>query len=302
MFYFIFSLLFIVVFKDICPVAAWNPSNFSFNPGDDYELVFQDEFENVGPVKAIINGKAAYAPNPKNWGYITDFHEEGTLQNFTDSIYNSYVQDNQLTIVALKEGYTSAMLTSEYLQEFTFGIWAAKIRLPYGQGMWPSWWLVGNADKYGLDWPTSGENDIVEMVGGSTQENHTDQYAHGTVHWNNQSNTMNPVYNKMIHNLLKTPDGSKLHDNSLVYWSEWTPTNISIGLNEFIYNQVNTTDLPESINPVWAFSGKWPFYMILSLQIGGDWPGPPDNTTVWPQQMVFDWVRVYQKKKTIISK
>jgi beta-glucanase (GH16 family) len=291
----------VIVFNDVCLVCGWNPSNFSFNPGDDYELVFQDEFENVGPVKAIINGKPAYAPNPKNWGYITAFPYEGTLQNFTDSIYNSYIQDNQLTIAGLKEGYTSAMLTSQNRQEFTFGIWAAKIRLSYGQGIWPSWWLLGNADKYGLDWPTCGENDILEMVGGDTQVNLTDQYAHATVHWNNQSNTMNPVYNKMIYNIWKTPDGSKLHDHSLVYWSEWTPKNISIGVNEFIYNQVNTTDLPESINPVWAFTGKWPFYMILSQQIGGDWPGPPDKTTVWPQLMIFDWIRVYQKKKAIIN-
>ncbi len=75
-------------------------------------------------MKAIINGKPAYAPNPKNWGYITDLHVDGDLQNFTDSIYNSYVQDGQLTIVALKEGLTSAMLTSKDLQEFIFGTWA----------------------------------------------------------------------------------------------------------------------------------------------------------------------------------
>ena len=48
---------------------GWNPSNFSFNPGDNYELIWQHQFENVGPVKAIINGQPAYAPNPKNWGY-----------------------------------------------------------------------------------------------------------------------------------------------------------------------------------------------------------------------------------------
>ena len=59
------------------------------------------------------------------------------------------------------------MLSSVYLQEFTFGKWAAKIRVPYGKGMWPAWWLVGNAWlKYQLYWPTVGEIDILEMVGG----------------------------------------------------------------------------------------------------------------------------------------
>ena len=171
MFHFIVSLLFIVVFNDVCLVAGWNPSNFTFNPGDNYELVWQDEFENVGPVKAIINGKPAYAPNPKNWAHIIGIHIDGGIQNYTDSIQNSYVQNNQLTIVALKEGYTSAMLTSQNLQEFTFGIFAAKIRLPYGQGMWPAWWLLGNGDKYNLYWPTVGEIDILEMIGGNKHAN-----------------------------------------------------------------------------------------------------------------------------------
>ncbi len=140
------------------------------------------------------------------------------------------------------------------------------------------------------------------MIGGNTRVNLTDQYAHGTVHWNNQSNTMTPVFNKRIHIEWATPDGSMLHNNSLIYQSEWTPTSISIGVNEFVYCQVNTIDLPESINPIWAFRGIWPFYMILNIAIGGSWPGPPDNTTVWPQQMVVDWVRVYQKRDSNLDK
>jgi beta-glucanase (GH16 family) len=301
MFHFIVSLLFIVFFNDICFGAGWNPSNFSFNPGDNYELVWQDEFENVGPVRAIINGQPAYAPNPKNWVHIVG-HNNKSLQNFTDSIQNAYVQNGKLKIVAFKEGYTSGMLQSYNLQEFTFGTFAAKIRLPYGQGICAAWWLLGNGDKYKLWWPTVGEIDILEMVGGNTRTNLTDQYAHATVHWNNQSNTMNPMYNKQLQFTWGTPDGSKLHDNSLVYWVEWTATNIRMGINEFNYYQLNTTSMPDSINPVTAFTGKWPFFMLLDISIGGIWAGPPDNTTVWPQEMVVDWVRVYQQEKTIIGK
>ncbi|CAF1193089.1 unnamed protein product [Adineta ricciae] len=297
MLHFIIFFLFIVIFNNVYFVVSWDPSNFTFNPGQDYELVFQDDFENVGPVKAFINGKPAYAPNPKNWAPIVGMHIDGGLQNFTNSIFNAYVQDGKFTLVALKEGLTSGMYASKNLQEFTFGIWAAKIQLPYGKGIWPAWWLLGNADKYKLKWPTCGENDILEMVGGNNVSvNLTDQYAHGTVHWNNQSNTMKPVFNKQIHQQWKTPDDSMLHNHSLVYWTEWTPEQITIGVNEFIYSRINTTNLPESINPVWAFSGKWPFYMIINIGIGGEWPGPPDNTTVWPQLMVTDWIRVYQKK------
>jgi hypothetical protein len=92
----------------------------------------------VGPIQAIINGKPDYAPNPKNWAHKIGPYIDGGIQNYTDSIYNAYVQDGQLRIVALKEALTSAMRRGEYLQEFTFGIFAAKLRAPYGQGMWPA--------------------------------------------------------------------------------------------------------------------------------------------------------------------
>jgi beta-glucanase (GH16 family) len=298
MFHLIVFLLFIVVYNDVCLVASWNPSNFSFNPGPNYELVWQDEFENVGPVQAIIDGAPAYAPNPKNWVHILNF--KIGLENITTSIQNSYVQNGKLTIAAMKEGYTSAMLSSENLQEFTFGIFAAKIRLPYGHGMWPAWWMYGHDHKTNLSWPTVGEIDIVEMWGGNEKGNFSDQYAHGTVHWNNQSNTMNPFYDKYISIPWGTPDGSMLHNNSLVYWTEWTPTTVSIGVNEFTYSVINTTHMPESINPVVAFSGLWPYRMLLNIAMNPYPPGPPDNTTVWPQKMVVDWVRVYQQKKTQI--
>ena len=290
------SLLFVVSLSDVCRAAGWNPSNYSFNPGNNYKLVWQDEFENVGPVQAIINGKPAYSPNPKNWAHKIGPNIDDGIQNYTDSIQNAYVQDGQLRIVARKEALTSAMLRSEYLQEYTFGVFAAKIRMPYGQGMWPAWWLIGNADQYKLTWPVEGEIDIIEMIGGSRHivPTLTDQYSHATVHWNNLANANEPSFNMFRTHVFKTPDDSMLHNNSLVYWTEWTPTNITIGINEFRYFQFNTTDIPESINPVWAFSGKWPFYMILNVAIGGAWAGSPDSTTVWPQEMVVDWVRVYQ--------
>lgn len=278
----------IVVSSNLSFGQGWDPSKFNYNPGPNYELVWQDQFEDVGPSKAIIDGKPAYAPNPKNWVLKTG-KINGGLQNYTDAIENAYVQNDQLTVVAEKEGYLSAMLSSVYLQQFTFGKFAAKIRLPYGKGMWPAWWLVGNAwDAYKLYWPTVGEIDILEMIGGHAGSQPDDQIARGTVHWNNASNTMSPIHGAASGLTFKTPDGSMLHNNSLVYWTEWTPTNISIGLNEFTYFVYNTTNIPNSINPVDAWSGKWPFYMILNIAIGGSWPGPPDNTTVWPQKMVVD--------------
>lgn len=301
-FYIVVLMFHLIVSFCLCVVLvdSWDPSNFTFNPSGNYQLVWSDKFENVGPVQAIIDGQPAYSPNPKNWAHAVGPKIDGGIQNYTASIQNSYVQNGQLTIVAMKEGNASAMLTSQDLQEFTFGIWAAKIRLPYGQGLWPAWWLVGSGMKYGLHWPTVGEIDILEMVGGTRQVNSTDKHAHATVHWNNQSNTMSPVYDKWTTSIWQTPDDSMLHNHSLVYWIEWTQTNISIGVNEFVYYHLNTTNLPNSINPVIAFSGKWPYHMFLNIAFGGKWSGLPDNTTVWPQKMVVDWVRVYQQKPTRI--
>jgi hypothetical protein len=163
------------------------------------------------------------------------------------------------------------------------------------------WWLVGNRRKYGFSWPTISEIDSLEMIEGNKDINLTDQYAHVAVHWNNQSNTMTSVYNKYTSAVWPTPDGLMLHNNSLVYWTEWTSIKITIGFNEFAYYPFNTTNIPNSVNPVLAFSGIWPYYMVLNIAIGGPWALPPDNTTVWPQQMTVDWVRVYQQKKTLID-
>lgn len=293
-------ILLTFVFGSINVAVGWNPANFSFNPGDQYQLVWQDQFENVGPSKAIIDGKPAYAPNPKNWGLGVGTKHDGGIENYTDSIQNAYVQNNQLTIVAVKDGdqYISARLSSKYLQEFTFGVFAAKIRMPYSKGIWPGWWLTGDGTNHSVWWPTTGEIDIIEMLGGSKSAVFNDKHVISTIHWNNQSNTMNPQHNHQLQKFWSTPDGSMLHNNSLVYWTEWNTTMITIGVNEFIISQQNTTELPNSINPSWAFSGKWSYELILNIAVGGNWAGSPDNTTVWPQKMVVDWVRVYQEKKT----
>jgi hypothetical protein len=86
MLHLVVTLLLTVVFNDICLGAGWNPSNFTFNPGDNYELVWQDEFENIGHIKAIINGKPAYSLNPKNWAHAVGPKIDGGIQSCTASI------------------------------------------------------------------------------------------------------------------------------------------------------------------------------------------------------------------------
>lgn len=294
-------LISIFIVNSLSFAINWNDSTLTLNVGNNYSLVWEDDFENVGPIKAIIDGASAYTPNPKNWAYETGT-TFGGLQNYTDSIYNAYVQNNKLTIVAMKEDYKSARLNSRYLQAFTYGIFAANISLPYGQGIWPAFWLLGNGTDQHQVWsPTAGEIDILEMIGGHTEDEKGDRIAYATIHWNNVSNTMNPVYHVAKGSQWITPDGSMLHNNSYVYWTLWNTTNIIIGIDNIIYFTFNTTNIPNSINPVYAWTGYWPFYMILNIAIGGKWPGPPDNTTIWPQKMIVDWVRVYQLNNTNIN-
>lgn len=298
---FAFAVVSIFIASCLSFSINWNDSILTLNVNTNYSLVWEDAFENVGPVKAIIDGAPTYAPNPKNWAYETGT-TFGGLQNYTDSIYNSYVQNNKLTIVAMKEGYTSARLNSRYIQAFTYGIFAANICLPYGQGIWPAFWLLGNGtDQYQVWSPTAGEIDILEMIGGHTADEKGDRIAYGTIHWNNASNTMNPVHHVSKGSQWITPDGSMLHNNSHIYWTLWNTTSIVIGIDNIIYFTFNTTNIPNSINPVYAWTGYWPFYMILNIAIGGSWPGPPDNTTVWSQKMIVDWVRVYQLNNTNIN-
>ena len=293
---YIHFLLFLFAIHDVATTVGWDPSKFQYDAGPNYTLVWQDQFENVGPAKATINGAPAYSPNPKNWSPQKG-NADGGLQNYTDSIYNAYVQNNQLHIVAMKENYTSAMLASAGLQEFTYGKFAAKIQMPYGQGMWPAWWLLGNAYKqYYFYWPTVGNIDIVEMIGGHQGGTPNDQIVRGSIGWNAAANSMNPIIEGNFGSTWNTPDQSLLHNNSLVYWSEWNTTHIVTGVNEFIVTAFATTHIPNSVNPVMAFHGLWSYYMILNVAIGGSKAGPPDNTTVWPQEMVVDWVRVYQLK------
>jgi beta-glucanase (GH16 family) len=142
----------------------------------------------------------------------------------------------------------------------------------------------------------------LEIIGGYQWGQNQNAMAYGHVHWNNASNAMSPLNAASAGTGWSTPDGSMLHNNSLVYWAEWNHTNVVIGVNEFTYFNFNTINISGSINPVNAFHGKWPFYFLLNIAVGGPWPGSPDNTMIWPQKMNVDWVRVYQQTTNVSNK
>lgn len=246
-----------------------------------WTLVWNDEFDGnaVDPGKwAYMLGDGTLYGETAGWG-----NQE--LQYYTDELANSGItQDDQdaedgsvLYISARNDtdnqDYTSAKLTTEDLFEFRFGRVEARIKVPSGKGMWPAFWTLG-ANKPDIGWPGSGEIDIMEVIG--MQE----QNLHGTLHYVDASNGHDSDGG------IKTLAEGKFGDSYHLYAIEWTPEKIAWLVDGVQYAEVAIADhMKEFLRE---------HYLILNLAVGGDWPGSPDETTVFPKQMLVDYVRVYE--------
>ncbi|WP_299064029.1 glycoside hydrolase family 16 protein [uncultured Polaribacter sp.] len=235
-------------------------------------LVMQDEFDTNGSLDNTI-WDFNIGTGTNGWG-------NNELQYYTDRSENAIVQNGVLIITAKKEdfngaGYTSARILTKGKFEQKYGRFEARIRLPYGQGTWPAFWLLGaNIDEVG--WPQCGEIDIMENRG---QE---PTLISGTVH--------GPGYSAgesigKSYELLNDRFDTGFH----VFGIEWGPEYINFYVDDVLYNQIT----PEDVTGEWVYDH--PFFIILNLAIGGDYVGAPNAETVFPQRMLVDYVRVYQK-------
>jgi beta-glucanase (GH16 family) len=239
----------------------------------DWKLVWSDEF----------NGPAGSAPDPAKWAYDLGATGWGNreLENYTNSRDNSYLDgQGNLVIKAIKNGssFTSARLKTAGLFAFTYGKIEGRMKLPYGQGIWPAFWMLGDTSK-ARGWPAVGEIDVMENIG---KEPAT---VRGTVH--------GPGYSggKGIGKGYSLPSGARFADDFHVYAAVWNTDSIEFFVDGTSHFKLLSTGIPEGAT--WAFDH--PFYIILNLAVGGDWPGKPDDTTQFPQQLTVDYVRVYQK-------
>lgn len=239
-----------------------SPLNY---PG--YTLVWQDEFNG----SAIDASVWTHELGNSGWG-------NNESQNYTASSSNSFVSDGKLVIVAKKESsggsdYSSARLITKDKQEFQFGRIDIRAKLPEGQGIWPALWMLGrNFSTVG--WPDCGEIDIMEIVG------HEPATTHGTVHWDN-----NGSYASFGGS--KTLAQGKFADEFHVFSIVWDSQSIKWLLDNVQFNEIDISAA--------SFSEfKQPFFFIFNVAVGGNWPGYPDATTVFPQRMVVDYVRVFQ--------
>lgn len=231
-----------------------------------YTLVWQDEF----------NGTQV---DPANWTYETGpnwFNNE--LQNYTDRPVNSYVSDGKLVIVAKKENlegreYTSARMITKGKHEFKYGRIDIRAKLPIGQGIWPALWMLGsNIDA--VSWPKCGEIDIMELIG---KEPST---LYGTPHWDN--NGSHAEYGGST----QLPTGT-FADKYHVFTIIWNNQSIKWLLDDVQFHVIDIT-------PAGLGEFHQDFFFIFNVAVGGDWPGNPDATTVFPKQMYVDYVRVFQ--------
>ena len=231
----------------------------------EYKLVFSEEFN---------KGKIDTSVWTHEFGYIAN----NELQYYNDRDKNSRIESECLVIEAHKESmngyaYTSARLNTKGKFSFKYGYIEMRAILPEGQGIWPAFWMMGNKGS----WPACGEIDIMEMIGGSNRED----TVHGTVHWGTSS-----PYNHMSYGL-STTSKEDLSEGFHTYGVEWTESYIKWYLDGKQFCVIDITGEQFSMF-------KQEFYILVNLAVGGDWPGSPNSSTVFPQQYVIDYIRVYQ--------
>lgn len=265
--------------------SSSSPHAFTSFTSGKYRLLWRDEFE--GPKGA--------PPDPSKWerergGEGWGNHE---LQYYTDQAQNAALDGNSCLVITARTNtdvdsenrlcwygpsrFTSARLLTRGRFSFTYGGVEARIKLPFGQGIWPAFWMLG--ENFGeVGWPACGEIDIMENIGRESG------IVHGTVHGPGYSGA------KGISGQQALPEGRAMKDEFHVFAVEWQPRIIRWYMNNQLYFEVKQAQLPKGTP--WPFDH--PFFLLLNMAVGGDWPGSPDDTTVFPQVMLIDFVRVYQ--------
>jgi beta-glucanase (GH16 family) len=246
-----------------------------------YKLAWSDEF----------NGADGTPPDPSNWAYDIGGNGWGNkeLEYYTNRPENAQIKGGNLVITAQKEAYTgaegvtrnytSARLKTQGLFSQAYGRFEARIKIPAGQGIWPAFWLLGN-DIATFGWPKCGEIDMMENIGKEPD------IVHGSLHGPSTKGSTSDFTERFI-----LPAGLRFANDFHVYAVEWEPGTVRFYVDATLYATRTQSQWPAG--GTWAFDH--PFFILLNVAVGGDWPGPPDATTVFPQQMLVDYVRVYSK-------
>lgn len=235
-----------------------------------YTLVWRDEF--TGNTLGT-DWKHEIGTGNGGWG-------NNELQYYRPE--NTTLENGLLIITAKKENfngqnYTSSRIITQGKRSFKYGRIDIRAVMPEGQGLWPALWMLGD-NISNVGWPRCGEIDIMEMIGGQPTN---DKTTHGTPHWDN-----NGTYASFSKSYMN-PKG-KLSEEFHVYSVIWDEKSIKWYFDDILYNTIDIT--PAALS---EFQEK--FFFILNVAVGGNWPGSPNATTIFPQQMAVDYVRVFQR-------
>ncbi len=237
-----------------------------------YNLVWEDDF----------NGQAGALPSATNWnielgrGPNNDGWGNAELQAYTDNPANVSLDGNgNLVITAIRNGnaFTSARINTAGKADFPYGRFEARIKTPYGPGIWPAFWMLGsNFNTVG--WPQCGEIDVMELRGQEPSK------IAGSIH--------GPGYSA---GAAVTDDFSLVNDrfdaDFNIFAVDWGPGFIDFFVNDNLYQRITPADVPGE----WVFDGE--IFIILNVAVGGNYVGFPSPDTPFPQTMTVDYVRYY---------
>ena len=275
-------IILLVSFLNLASVLANSQrqaSTSASRPG--WALTWSDEF----------NGAKGSSPSSSKWTFETGGKGWGNdeLETYTSRKKNIRQQEGNLVIEADKErftgrdgilrNYTSARIKTLGRFSQKYGRFEARMKLPRGKGVWSAFWLLGtNFSTTG--WPGCGEIDIVENIGSEPST------VHGSMHGPGYSGST------PLTSIYELPS-AKLEDDFHVYAIEWESKVVRFYIDDTMYARKTPADLPSG--KPWVFDH--PFFIILNLAVGRNMPGSPDSSTLFPQQMLVDYVRVFSRAR-----
>jgi beta-glucanase (GH16 family) len=247
-----------------------------------WTLTWSDEFD--GPDGSAVDG-TKWNQETGNSGFSSNQEREF----YTPGTANAVVTGGALVITATDQGasqykcqygtcqYTSARFNTSGKFDQAYGRFEARIQIPTGKGLWPAFWTLGN-NIGSAGWPQCGETDIMENVGNTPQTNHGSMHGPGY----SGGHALTGTYS--------LPTGS-LADDFHIYAIEWETNVVRFYVDDTLYETRTPADVPSGDQ--WVYDH--PFFVILNVAVGGNFPGSPDGTTVFPQTMKVDYVRVYSR-------
>lgn len=251
-------------------------------PKQNWTLTWQDEF----------NGNAGIAPDATKWAYDLGAGGWGNeeLQSYTNLAENvSLDGKGNLLITAIKKSegvYTSARIKSKGLFDQKYGRFEARIKAPYGKGIWPAFWMLGSNvqtatetpdDPNTVAWPQCGEIDIMELRGQAPN------IINGTIHGPGYSGgaAITKAYGMQ---------NDRFDDEYHIFAVEWNETTLDFYVDDYLYQRIDKSTI--EAQGQWVYDHN--FFLILNVAVGGNYVGYPVSATYFPQTMTVDYVRVYK--------